>query len=104
MGRDQTGQASIFAGGQREQTSLEGWIISGLIITVSLMFILIGVMGEKCSQKFSSIFSLLALLIIYLGVTYLEQVYKKKGWYGPSFAPPSGYLKGPLNVDQGNNI
>jgi hypothetical protein len=79
-------------------------VISGLIVTVSLMFILIGVAGEKCSHKFSSVFSLLALLIIYLGVSYLEKVYSKKGWYGPSYMPPGGYLKGPLNVDQGNNI
>ena len=68
------------------------------------MFILIGVTGEKCSHKFSALFSFLAILIIYLGVTYLEKVYSHKGWYGPSFKPPSGYLKGPLNIDQGNNI
>lgn len=68
------------------------------------MFVLIGVTGEKCSHKFSSIFGLFALLVIYLGVTYLEKVYGRKGWYGPSFSPPNEYLRGPLNVDQGNNI
>lgn len=70
-GRDERGQTSFFAGGSREQTGLEGWIISGIIITVSLMFVLIAVLGEKCSQKFSVLFSLMALVVIYVGVGYL---------------------------------
>jgi len=37
-------------------------------------------------------------------VLQLEGIYKSKGWYGPNFSPPAGYLSGPLSVDQGNNI
>lgn len=71
FGRDERGQTSFFAGGSREQTGLEGWIISGIIVTVSLMFVLIAVLGEKCSHKFSVLFSLMALVVIYVGVGYL---------------------------------
>lgn len=71
FGRDERGQTSFFAGGSREQTGLEGWIVSGIIVTVSLMFVLIAVLGEKCSHKFSVLFSLMALVVIYAGVSYL---------------------------------
>lgn len=98
------GQAGIFSGGSREQTMQEGFFVSGIIITISMMLILVGVLGRKCSHKFSSIVCIFALLLVYVGVSYLENAYKQKGWYGPSFRPPEHYLKGPLKIDQGNSI
>lgn len=82
----------------------EGFYVSSLILAVAIMFILVGVLGKKCSHKFSSILSVIALLLVYIAVSYLENVYKLKGWYGPSFRPPEHYLKGPLRNDQGNSI
>lgn len=43
--RDQSGLPIIFGSGSREQTELEGWVLSGIITTVGLLFILIGVTG-----------------------------------------------------------
>ena len=104
-GRDQkTGETIIFADGNREQYGLEGWIVSISITMIGLFFVSIVLAGEKYSQKFSAIAGLMALAIIYFVVRELEDVYKAKSWYGPSFMPPGGYLKGPLSVDQGNNI
>lgn len=82
----------------------EGFFVSGIIVTIAMMFILVGVIGKKCSHKFSSIICITAILLIYVAVSYLESVYKQKGWYGPSFRPPEHYLKGPLKNDQGNSI
>lgn len=68
------------------------------------MFMFIGISGEKCSKGYSSLVGVIGLVVISIGVLYLERVYRTKGWYGPSFYPPEGYLRGPLSVDQGNNI
>jgi hypothetical protein len=71
---------------------------------VGLFFISIVISGEKLQERYSAIFGLAALFLIYFVVTQLEKVYKEKGWYGPNFYPPEGYLTGPLSKDQGNNI
>lgn len=65
------GQSGIFSGGSREQTMQEGFFISGIIVTISLMLILIGILGRNCSHKFSSIFCIFAILLVYVGVSYL---------------------------------
>ena len=70
---------------------------------IGLFFVSIVVMAEKYPHKLSSIAGIAALFIIYFVVRELEGAYKAKSWYGPSFMPPSGYLHGPLSVDQGNN-
>ena len=74
------------------------------ITMIGLFFVSIVVMAEKYPQKFSSVAGVVAIVVIYFVVRELEGVYKAKSWYGPSFMPPGGYLRGPLSVDQGNNI
>lgn len=44
------------------------------------------------------------MAIIFYLVNSLEDIYKSKSWYGPSFNPPGGYQQGPITRDQGNNI
>jgi hypothetical protein len=61
-------------------------------------------MGQKLDKKYSLIGSLISLAIIYILVDQLQDIYKSKSWYGPSFTPPAGYLTGPISRDQGNNI
>ena len=55
-------------------------------------------------ERYSAIIGILGLVLVYYLITYIEQVYSVKGWYGPSYKPPEHYLRGPLSVDQGNNI
>lgn len=55
-------------------------------------------------QKISLFIGLGGVFLIYFIVSQIEIVYKEKGWYGPNFFPPSGYISGPLSRDQGNNI
>ena len=104
-GRDpKTGETIIFSGGNREQYGLEGWIVSISITLVGLFFVSIVVTGQKYSERYSAIVGVVAILLIYFFVTQLEKAYKDKGWYGPNFYPPNGYISGPLSRDQGNNI
>jgi hypothetical protein len=79
-------------------------VISGSITAVGLLLVIIAVVGEKCRERYSVMVSVVALVLIYFLITHIELIYGKKSWYGPSFMPPSHYLKGPLSLDQGNNI
>ena len=105
VGRDpKTGEAMIFATGNREQYGAEGVVISLSIAFIGILFVAIIVMSQKLDKKYSLIGSLISLAIIYILVVQLQTVYKSKSWYGPSFTPPGGYLTGPISRDQGNNI
>lgn len=105
VGRDRnTGEVMVFAEGNREQYGAEGLVISLMISFIGLLFVSIIVMGQRLDKKYSLVGSLVALLLIFFLVSQLEQVYKSKSWYGPSFTPPGGYLTGPITRDQGNNI
>ena len=55
-------------------------------------------------ESYSALIGAASILLIWFIVNQLEIIYKEKGWYGPSFTPPSGYIAGPLSRDQGNNI
>jgi oligosaccharyltransferase complex subunit gamma len=104
-GRDpKTGETIIFAGANREQYGLEGWIVSISIMLVGVLFVGIILVGHKLPERYSALAGGVALFLICFVVTQLEKVYKDKSWYGPSFSPPSGYIRGPLSRDQGNNI
>lgn len=71
---------------------------------MGLFFISIVVSGQRYSERYSAVVGVVAIVLIYFVVTQLEKVYKEKGWYGPNFFPPEGYIHGPLSRDQGNNI
>jgi hypothetical protein len=94
----------VFADGNREQYGAEGLVISLMIALIGVLFISIIVMSQKMSQNNSLVGGLICLGIIFWLVMQLEEIYKSKSWYGPSFHPPLGYLTGPISRDQGNNI
>lgn len=105
VGRDRnTGEVTIFADGNREQYGAEGLVISLSFSLIGVLFVGIILMGQKLDRKISFFGSILAVIIIYLLVGQLQDVYRSKSWYGPSFTPPGGYLTGPISRDQGNNI
>ena len=105
IGKDpKNGEAIIFSGENRQQYGAEGLVISLIISGIGFLFISIFVLGPKLQGIASRVFSLLAIFIILFLVSSLENAYKPKGWYGPSFRPPPDYQSGPVSVDQGNNI
>jgi oligosaccharyltransferase complex subunit gamma len=105
VGRDQkTGETVIFSEGNREQYGAEGFIVSITITGIGLLFISIITIGKRVSAKYSLIAGIATLIGIIFLVRQLEDAYKAKGWYGPSFFPPGDYLTGPISRDQGNNI
>ena len=101
----------VFAGGvliilfkNREQYGAEGFIISVVLSGIGFLFISIFTVGAKLPPGVNRIFCITALLTIVFLVYTLEDGYKSKSWYGPSFTPPKDYQMGPISVDQGNNI
>ena len=104
-GKDQkTGETIIFSSGNREQYGLEGWIISFSITLVGILFVAIVFFSKASKQRATIILALAGIYLIYFVVSQIEESYKAKGWYGPKFTPPDGYIRGPLSRDQGNNI
>ena len=91
--------------GQRSQYVGEGLMMStAFIITGSLLmgFNWINRIRGFWSHRIAS-FILIALILIFSGI--ITNVYRKKAsWYGPTFAPPFGYQRGPLIKDQGNSF
>lgn len=72
VGRDQkTGEALIFAAGNREQYGAEGVVISLTISFIGVLFVSIIIMGQKLDKKYSLIGSLIALTLIYVLVNQL---------------------------------
>lgn len=104
-GKDQkTGETIIFSGGNREQYGLEGWIVSISITLVGIIFVAIIMVSRSNKRNLSIIGGIVGLWLIWFVVGQLEEIYKGKSWYGPRMSPPDGYIRGPLSMDQGNNI
>lgn len=79
-------------------------IISVLLSGIGFLFIAIFTVGEKVPTGVSRIMGFVCLAVILLLVFNLEEGYKAKSWYGPSFYPPGDYRSGSIMSDQGNNI
>ena len=92
--------------GQRGQWAGEGYIFSGLCSVTGLVLIFLSrvdVYVKKASSRRIAILG--SLLLVYVLSYLILECYKfKSPWYGPGFAPPSHYQRGPLMLDQGNNI
>lgn len=72
VGRDpNTGEALIFAEGNREQYGAEGFVISLTISLIGILFLSIIIMGQKLDKKYSFIGSVIALAFIYFLVHQL---------------------------------
>jgi hypothetical protein len=78
--------------------------MSSVVALIGIVLILVAVTGQKLRERYSAIIGIIGLVLIFYGISYIERVYITKSWYGPSFKPPEHYLRGPLSVDQGNNI
>lgn len=91
--------------GQRSQYVGEGLMMSSIfIITGSLLmsFNWINRIRGFWAHRIAALV-IIALVVVFSGV--ITNVYRKKAnWYGPTFAPPHGYQRGPLIKDQGNSF
>lgn len=107
--RDQFGNvhvAEYFMRGQRGQWAGEGYIFSILCVITGLALIFLSRVNKFFKKETSLRFAIIgALVVVYLLSEVILVCYKfKSPWYGPGFAPPGHYQRGPLMLDQGNNI
>jgi hypothetical protein len=89
--------------GQRSQYAGEGLLLSSLFVLVgTLLYSLnwINKIPGYWNHKMAFILVTLSIAIACRTITSLYRV--KASWYGPEFAPPHNYIKGPLLKDQGN--
>lgn len=107
--RDQYGNvfvAEYFMRGQRGQWAGEGYIFSGLCLVTGLTLIFLSRIDEffdkVSTRRIATMVAIFAVYVLSQLILYCYQF--KSPWYGPSFSPPSHYQRGPLMLDQGNNI
>lgn len=107
--RDQYGNvfiAEYFMRGQRGQWAGEGYIFSGLCTVTGFTLIFLSridqLFEKAAARRFAAMGAIVAVFIL---SELILMCYKfKSPWYGPGFAPPAHYQRGPLMLDQGNNI
>ena len=107
--RDQYGNVFVseyFMRGQRGQWAGEGYIFSCLCVATGLILIFLARAEKFFSSEASQRIAIYVALAAAWVLSYFILVcYKfKSPWYGPGFAPPGHYQRGPLMLDQGNNI
>lgn len=107
--RDQNGNvfiAEIFMRGQRGQWAGEGYIFSGLCTVTGLVLIFLSridqLFEKPTVRRFAAMGAIFAVFVLAEIILYCYKF--KSPWYGPGFAPPGHYQRGPLMLDQGNNI
>ena len=92
--------------GQRGQWAGEGYIFSGLCSVTGLILIFLSrvdhFFSNASGKRLACIFSIVAVYLLSYIILLCYQF--KSPWYGPGFAPPGHYQRGPLMLDQGNNI
>jgi len=107
--RDQFGNvvvAEYFMRGQRGQWAGEGYIFSLLCGATGLVLTFLSRVDRFVQKEQSMRIAIIVSLVLVYGLSQAILVcYQfKSPWYGPGFAPPGHYQRGPLMLDQGNNI
>lgn len=107
--RDQFGNvvvAEYFMRGQRGQWAGEGYIFSLLCGATGLVLIFLSRVERFVQKEQSMRIAIIVSLVLVYGLSQaILMCYQfKSPWYGPGFAPPGHYQRGPLMLDQGNNI
>ena len=100
-----TGETEYIASGARSQFIFEGFFMSFVMVLGGLSIIYLNASAQYRNPWLVRLLGILSLLMSFGCFYFIVSVYKiKVSWYGPSFEPPSHYLKGPLLVDQGNSF
>jgi hypothetical protein len=92
--------------GQRGQWAGEGYIFSVLCTVTGLVLIFLSQADSFIKNQQKLRFAIIgSLIVVYILAELILVCYKYKSpWYGPGFSPPGHYQRGPLMLDQGNNI
>ena len=95
----------IIHSGQRSQYVGEGLLLSSLFVlggTLLMSFNWINKIKSTWQHRIASLSVIFFIVILSKLIISLYQ--KKASWYGPTFYPPYGYIRGPLIKDQGNSF
>eukprot|EP01016_Furgasonia_blochmanni_P021687 TRINITY_DN2387_c0_g1_i15.p2 TRINITY_DN2387_c0_g1~~TRINITY_DN2387_c0_g1_i15.p2 ORF type:complete len:276 (+),score=65.29 TRINITY_DN2387_c0_g1_i15:1582-2409(+) len=103
-GVDKHGNTEWFSSGGGYQLGAEGYIMSFSITLGGLLWILFTKLAKTQNQSQSRLYYLVTIVAIWMVITFLETVYKGKGYYNPHFWPQPHYIRGPLMNDQGNSL
>lgn len=98
----ETGTFVLIASGPREQYSIEGFLMSGLLTLSSFGLVGINLAANIERRWLIRLSCIFCAGILVFCILYTEHVYKQKAqWYNPTFEPPEGYINGSLYRDQG---
>jgi oligosaccharyltransferase complex subunit gamma len=110
IGYDSEGRTEYVSREYEKQYELEGYLVSALMCSGGLLLVVLNYLPELPTQKrwVSWIVRGVSLGLLYALWQVCNQstlLYKLKwNYYNPTFAPPRGYIQGPLNVDQGTSF
>lgn len=91
--------------GQRSQYVGEGLLLSSLFVACGTLMFAFNWVNKIKGYWQNKIASVILVFSIVITSKIIISIYQKKAsWYGPTFAPPAGYIKGPLINDQGNSF
>jgi oligosaccharyltransferase complex subunit gamma len=100
---DNKGQPMIFLKNTRSQSGLEG-LLAGVLF-VGFGWSLIILMKIITTPKRAFLLKWFLLLLNFFSILYLisfiEQIFRSKNFYNPSFFPPKYFVRGPLHKDRG---
>lgn len=100
---DNKGQPIIFLKNTRSQSGVEGLVAGGLFIGFGWSLLLLQKIITTNKRAFLVKWFLLLLnffSILYL-ISFIEEIFRSKNFYNPSFFPPRYFVKGPLHRDRG---
>lgn len=91
--------------GQRSQYVGEGLLMSSLFVLNGTLIMAFNWINKIKGYWPHKIASFVLVFLIAITSRIIISIYQKKAsWYGPTFAPPGGYMRGPLINDQGNSF
>lgn len=92
--------------GQRSQYVGEGLLLSSLFVLGGSLLIAFKWINYIFKPYWQHRIAALVLIFLVVIISKLViAIYQKKAsWYGPTFYPPQGYIRGPLIKDQGNSF
>ena len=100
---DKEGNPVLFMRKTRGQSGIEGILMGSLFILFAWALMMLShVIVRKSSYFFVKWFLILVCfgMVIYL-LNFIEQIFKSKNFYNPTFFPPDYFIKGPLHKDRG---
>jgi len=92
----------IIHSGQRSQYVGEGLLLSTIFVTGGTLLYAFNWINKIRGYWQHRIAALVLIFLIAILSRVITSIYQKKAnWYGPTFYPPAGYIRGPLIKDQG---